>query len=189
MEQHTPQSSHAPSQPSAQPPKKSRAGLGWAIILGLVLIIIVLALLDKVFGVNIFTNETERQEQQVMEFLEETGEWHAVFLTNGQVYFGQLADPDAQYATLSDVYYLQVQQGETQPIAAPQIDPNNPEAQAQVVEAPQPSPPRLTLIKFGTELHGPQDFMRINRDHILFWEALKSDSQVVQAIVNYKQGL
>lgn len=177
------------TQNSPKPAKKSKATLGWAVVGGIILIVIVLALLDKVVGINIFTTEEQRGQEEVMEFLQETGEWHAVFLTNGQVYFGQLSDPDAQYATLNDVYYLQVQQTQAATPTAPPVDPNNPDAQAQVVDAPQPTPPRLTLIKFGTELHGPKDFMRLNRDHILFWEELKPDSQVVRAIIDYKNGL
>ena len=48
---------------------------------------------------------------------------------------------------------------------------------------------QLVLIKFGTELHGPEDRMVINRDHILFWEDLKPDSTVVRSITNYKNGV
>jgi hypothetical protein len=139
--------------------------------------------LDRVVGINIFTTETQRQDQQIQEFLAETGSWHAVFLTNGQVYFGQLQRPEAQYARLQDVYYLQVSPSDQQALPAA-----TGEEGTQVVSAPQPVPPQLTLIKFGTELHSPQDFMEINRDHVMFWEELRPDSQVVQAIVKYKAG-
>lgn len=169
-------------------PQKSKSGMGWAIIGGIILVIVVLVLLDRVVGLNIFTSDEDRQQEKVTEFLEATGDWHAVFLTNGQVYFGQLSNPDAQYATLKDVYYLQLQQVQTPPVQA-QIDPNNPDVGAQVVDAPVPQPPQLTLIKFGTELHGPEDYMQLNRDHILFWEELRDDSSVVRAIVDYKEGL
>jgi len=174
------------SKPAASP--KSKSGMGWAIIGGIVLVIVVLVLLDRFVGVNIFTDEEERQQEKVAEFLEATGEWHAVFLTNGQVYFGQLSNPDAQFALLKDVYYLQLQQVQAAPAQA-SVDPLDPDAGAQVVDAPVPQPPLLTLIKFGTELHGPEDHMQINRDHILFWEVLKEDSSVVTAIIDYKEGL
>src|ERR1039457_5003898 len=36
-------------------------------------------------------------------------EFQAIFLTNGQVYFGKLADLNNKYVTIKDVYYLQVQ--------------------------------------------------------------------------------
>ena len=164
--------------------QKSKSGLIWSIILLIVLAVLVILLLDRVFGVNIITAQAERQQAEIADFLNETGAWHAVFLTNGQVYFGQLENQEAQYATLKDVYYLQIQQVQSQQVAT-QVAPAG---ESQVVPAPQPEPPRLTLIKFGTELHAPQDFMKINRDHILFWEELKGESQVVQAIQNYKAG-
>ena len=163
------------------PKKKKSGGVGW-LLLVVVLVIIAVVALDRVGGVNIFTTEEERQREKVEEFLAETGAWHAVFLTNGQVYFGQLENPEAQFATLKDIYYLQIQQVQTPPPPQPQEGEGS-----QVIPAPQPQPARLTLIKFGTELHGPQDYMKINRDHILFWEELKADSQVVQAIQRYKE--
>jgi len=46
----------------------------------------------------------------------------------------------------------------------------------------------LSLVKLGNELHGPTDAMHINRDQILFIEDLKDDSNVFQAITNYKNG-
>ena len=100
-----------------------------------------------------------------------TSGWQAVFLSNGQVYFGHLKGQSGQYASLNDIYYLQVeQQAGLQPGAAT-TDPNQ--------------QPKLTLIKLGQELHGPQDKMDINRDHILFIEDMKSDSKVVTAIEEY----
>ena len=97
-----------------------------------------------------------------------SGNWQAVFLSNGQVYFGHLKSSNDQYATLSDIYYLQVEQ---------QSDLQTGKEQTQQ--------PKLSLIKLGNELHGPQDKMTINRDHILFIEDMKSDSKVVTAINDY----
>lgn len=99
-------------------------------------------------------------------------DWQAVFLTNGQVYFGQVKKQNSQEILLEDIYYLQIvrplQQGEAS--AAP-------EGQGE-----------LTLVKLGNELHKPTDRMYINRAHVLFMEDLKDDSNVVQAVVNYKNG-
>ncbi len=100
--------------------------------------------------------------------------WKAVFLSNGQVYFGRIANERSNPVVLSDIYYLQV----TQPLQ-------------QVGEGQQPavaSQPQLSLVKLGNELHGPEDQMRINKEHILFIEDLKSDSRVVEAINNYVAG-
>mgnify|MGYP001599534607 CR=1 FL=1 len=97
--------------------------------------------------------------------------YQAVFLTNGQVYFGMASNLNSNYLTLRDVYYLQVSQV-LQPVQGKK----------------QPEPQQtLTLAKLGTvELHKPKDEMKINRDHVLFVEDLEDDSQVVQAIERYK---
>lgn len=92
--------------------------------------------------------------------------YQAVFLTNNQVYFGKLTETRGNYAVLTDIFYLQVQ---------PTLQPSQPAAN-----------PNVNLVKLGSELHGPDDRMEINRDHILFVEDLKSDSQVVQGIEQYK---
>lgn len=88
--------------------------------------------------------------------------WQAVFLTDNQVYFGHLKSYNRSYAVLTDAYYLQVAQN----------------LQQQVSGAPQ----QMNLIKLGTELHGPEDHMFIPKNQIFFWEDLRSDSQVMQAI-------
>ena len=43
----------------------------------------------------------------------------------------------------------------------------------------------LSLVKLGNELHGPEDAMYINMDHVLFTEELKEDSRVVDAVKRY----
>ena len=96
--------------------------------------------------------------------------YQAVFLTNGQVYFGKLYREDGQFAVLRDIYYLQVTQS-PQPIQPGQTPPTN-----------------INLVKLGGELHGPTDEMRINRDQILFVEDLSSGSRVVDAINKLKAG-
>jgi hypothetical protein len=103
----------------------------------------------------------------------EKDRYQAVFMTNGQVYFGKLAKLDAGYTELTDVYYLQVQQS-VQPGAKE-------EAAAANSEQPQ-----VSLTKLGNELHGPTDKMHIAKDQILFWENLKDDSTVVKAIKDYQ---
>ena len=95
--------------------------------------------------------------------------YQAVFLTNDQVYFGKLSRPNSDYPILRDVYYLQV----TQP-----LQPKEPGAA---------STPNISLVKLGGELHGPQDEMFLNKEHILFYEDLKADSQVVAAILKDKE--
>ena len=101
--------------------------------------------------------------------LVEEDQYQAVFLADGQIYFGKLTDIGEDYATLEDIYYLQVQQ----------------EVQPDTTAQPQT---QISLAKLGNELHGPEDQMFINVDQILFWENLKDDGQVVTAITNFVNG-
>lgn len=95
-------------------------------------------------------------------------QYQAVFLSNGQVYFGKLASRTGQFITLNDVFYLQAG------------------SNLQSGDATAQSASDLTLVKLGKELHGPSDKMVINRDQVMFWEDLQADSKVVQAISDYK---
>ena len=92
-------------------------------------------------------------------------QWQAVFLANGQVYFGHLRNYNRGYARLREIYYLQAQQ----PLQSGQ------------------TPIGLNLVKLGSELHGPEDVMMIPKNQILFWENMKDDSQVVKAILSTRK--
>lgn len=98
-------------------------------------------------------------------------QYQALFLTNGQVYFGRVSKVDSSYVQLKDIYYLQVQQ-QVQPGQQPAKDANQ--------------QPNVSLAKLGSELHGPEDTMYISRDQVLFWENLKDDGKVAQAIKDYQ---
>ena len=91
-----------------------------------------------------------------------TGEYQAVFLDNGQTYFGKLDSKSGEFLNLTDVFYLQANTAANSPQGG------------------------LALSKLGTEAHAPEDKMSINKSHVLFIENLKSDSKVVQAIQQYK---
>ena len=98
-------------------------------------------------------------------------EYQALFLTNGQVYFGKLTHVDSGYVKLTDIYYLQVQQT-VQPSSGSSSSSSNNQ--------------QVSLAKLGGELHGPEDTMYVSRQQVLFWENLKTDGKVTQAIQNYK---
>lgn len=91
--------------------------------------------------------------------------YQAVFLTNGQAYFGRLHSLSPGYVRLDDVYYL---------IANPQ--PND-TAEAERARKSQ-------LVKLGSEVHEPVPVMYIPKRQILFWENLKADSRLVQGIIS-----
>lgn len=94
--------------------------------------------------------------------------YQAVFFENGQVYFGKLST-SGSWLKLSDIYYLQANTTSLQQSQAVKNDSSN-----------------IQLVKLGSELHGPADYMYITRDKVLFWENLKDDSRVVDAINKYK---
>lgn len=95
----------------------------------------------------------------------EKNSYQAVFLQNGQVYFGKLAFGDDQYV-LKDVYYLQRNQS--------------------LQQGAEPAKADLQLIKLGDEIHGPTDALYIEREQILIWENLKDSGKVVTAIKAHK---
>ncbi len=88
---------------------------------------------------------------------------YAVFLANGQAYFGNISQENDQRLVLKNIYYIQKSA-------------DNSQAQNDV-----------TLFKLGNELHGPEDMMEINKSQVTFIEKLKTDSKVVKAIENYKK--
>jgi hypothetical protein len=159
-----PQAPQAPRQfapneggPSYQAPGRN-SRLPWILLV--LVVVIVAVVLGFLF-----------RDKLGMSKADEVSEYQAVFLTNGQVYFGKLADKSSRYVTLKDIYYLQVNQP-LQQTSGQQTDPQQ--------------QPQLSLVKLGNELHGPVDEMAINRDHILFLEDIKKDGRVAQAIAEYK---
>jgi hypothetical protein len=98
-------------------------------------------------------------------------QYQAVFLTNGQVYFGKVSKVDGSYVKVTDIYYLQVQQT---------VQPKDTSAAAAAANQ------QVSLAKLGGELHGPEDIMYVSRQQVLFWENLKADGKVAKAIADYK---
>ena len=99
-------------------------------------------------------------------------QYQAVFLTNGQVYFGKLSRSSGSYYKLSNVFYLQTTTGNDEESNNPQEAGANPDVQ---------------LIKLGNEVHGPEDSMVIERSQVLFFENLKDDGKVVSSIKQYQE--
>lgn len=92
-----------------------------------------------------------------------TDAYQAVFLSNGQVYFGKIVSRGWKTINIQDVYYLQVKNIPTSSVSSDD----------------------LSLIKLGNELHGPEDGLEINWQQVLFIETLRHDSRVVSAIEKY----
>ena len=95
------------------------------------------------------------------------GKLQAVFLQNGQVYFGQIKTVSQKYIDLQNIFYL-----------------NNSSTSGSSSSS---SNNNLSLVKLGCELHGPYDEMIINADQVTFWENLRPDGQVAKAVAQYQK--
>lgn len=123
--------------------------------------------------------------------------YQAVFLSNGQVYFGKVETSNPDYLTLSSVYYLVAEsplQGATSSEVVIEEEEVLIEGEEEEVEEPVEEDsavldkPRYTLIRLGSELHAPENKMMINQQHVLFVENLQEDSGLAQKIAEVEGG-
>ena len=84
--------------------------------------------------------------------------YQAVFLSNGQTYFGRFYDRIGPYVKIVDPFYIQQT-----------ADPNDPSAA-----------PRSRVVRRGAELHAPQNQMLVPRTSLLFVEDLAPGSPISQ---------
>lgn len=103
----------------------------------------------------------------------DSDKYQAVFITNGQVYFGKLNPLNGDYMRLTDVYYLQ---SEDSTEASGSENPQNSSSDESSMQ----------LVKLGQEIHGPEDEMIISKDQLMFYENLKTDGEVSNTIETYK---
>lgn len=127
------------------------------------IVVVLAALIIALVALYSAVGNTHEEHKYVDE-----SKFQAVFLNGGQVYFGKIGSLNSQYITLSNIYYLRVNQ---------QVQPNQTNTNAANQD--------VSLAKLGCELHGPTDSMVINREQVLFWENLKSDGQVAKAVDAY----
>lgn len=105
----------------------------------------------------------------------DSDKYQAVFLSNGQVYFGRLSVVNSDYMKLTNVYYLERQLttgGETA---------DNPDEED--TETPT-GDNNFQLLKYSDVLYGSEDAMVISQDDIIRYENLRSDGVVAKAIAN-----
>lgn len=129
------------------------------LLVGLVTIVLVLVIVMLAFGDSGKSISSQINKDK----------YQAVFLnsSDGQVYFGKLSVENKDYYKLTDIYYVRVQQ----------VQPDKNTTATQ----------NISLAKLGSEIHGPEDVMYIRAEHVMFWENLKADGQVVKAITEYKK--
>ena len=129
---------------------------GWVLIIS---VIIIIGLLIYLVLQNFINN-------QAGGLSENKAQWQAIFLSNGQVYFGQVVSENNDSVIIQNIYYLQ--------------------DKISLHQGADQLPKDFPLVKLGNEVHGPYDEMRINRQHIIFVEDLRQDGKIMQAIQKYK---
>ena len=142
------------------PGKSQPKKTNWTLIIIIVLVIVIIVL-----GYMYW------QSQQSQEKADDV--YQAVFLDNSQVYFGQIETITGSDIYLTDVYYLR---------AGASL-----QNEGEGVEGETAAESELSLVKLGNEIHGPTDEMVINKEHVLYIENLKDDSQVVKSIKEDKE--
>jgi hypothetical protein len=166
-----PQAAHPATQGHVQSVAGRRKHIDWAqrtvrfelftVIVGSALLLAAVSLYVAFSGNGVATETGKINNNQ----------YQAVFLNGGvtsgsvsySTYFGHLTKINDKYAVLKDVYYLTDQSSSS-----------------------QSSSPQLT--KLGCQqLHSPEDEMVINRTQVAFWENIKDDGKVVQAIKEFKK--
>jgi hypothetical protein len=130
--------------------------LRWA---GGALVVVVALLIGAALGLFFTYNPNANSESNLID----TSKLQAVFLTNNQVYFGNVTSVNSHYLTLQGIYYLQSDSTTT---AA--------------------SNSNVSLVKLGCELHRPYDAMVINQNQVTFIENLQPDGQVAKAVAQYQ---
>ncbi|MEX1995674.1 MAG: hypothetical protein WD887_02770 [Candidatus Saccharimonadales bacterium] len=163
--------------PAPQPANNSPAGHGsgrrkhvdWAgrtVRIELFIVLLGSALLLAAVSLYVALSSTLSSEAKRVK----TDKYQAVFLNGGATsgavayttYFGQIKSLNDKYIVLEKVYYLTTEQSTDNKTTNPQ------------------------LTKLGCQqLHSPYDEMVINRSQVAFWENLKDDGKVVEAIKQY----
>lgn len=159
---------HAPSSMPPQPHRNhddhERHGGYWSRVPGwlrLANVVLLFSVTILALAIAILLRSSNPNEGQYV--LED--KYQAVFLNNGQVYFGKVTGSTSKYYNLQNVFYLSSNQSSSAESTTNSTASNN-----------------FTLVKLGCELHGPYDQMIINRDQVTFWENLKDSSTVVKTI-------
>lgn len=149
--------SHAYAGAGSKKPKMKRGKL-WAIITAALVIVIL--------GAGYWGYNALMQGRLI-----DSSKYQAVFLTNGQVYFGKLSRVGSDTYKLNKIFYLQASQTESS-------DANNPQKTSS-------SNSDVQLIKLGSEVHGPDDQMVIDKGQVLFYENLTKEGKVAKTIEQY----
>lgn len=136
--------------PVGRPPVSRRSKKWWIVGATLLSLLVVAAVLW-----HLFYSAMPRSDR-----------YQAVFLDNGQVFFGKLKNTHGKYLQLDSAYYTKQQDVPADATA---------EQKAAIAN-------NVSLTKVGDEVYGPENTVQIRAEQVLFWQDLQVDSKVSKAI-------
>jgi len=141
-------------------PRGREYGPRWMRVLTVVLLVgVVVLLVGVIFAFSRGGSDNESK------FIN-TSDYQAVFLNNGQVYFGNIQQLNDNYLRMTNIYYLT--QNSTSSTSTSSSD--------------------YSLVKLGCQqIHDPLDEMVVNRSQVTFWENLNPSGKVVSSIKQFQQ--
>jgi hypothetical protein len=140
--------------------KKSKSDNGLLGRVGAVISVVIFAVLLIALIFVVAGGNPPKSESSYVD----NGKLQAVFLSTGQVYFGNVKTLNNSYLVLTNIYYLQ-----TSSTGTANTNTN------------------VSLVKLGCELHEPYDQMIINRAQVTFWENLQDNGQVAKAVASFEK--
>lgn len=149
-----------PQAPAVSERKESRVGhkreLNWLQVFNGIMLVGIAVLIAGI--AVMFTRGGDNTEHKFID----PSKYQAVFLNNGQVYFGHIQSLSGTYLRMTNIYYL-TQNGDSSKAS------------------------NYTLVKLGCQqIHDPYDQMVINRDQVTFWENLQDDGKVASSIKQFQ---
>lgn len=91
----------------------------------------------------------------------DTSKFQVIYLTNGQAYFGKLQNTSGEFLVVKSPYIAQS-------IGAD--------------DKTEDTSTQATLLKVTSQVYGPEDSIAIKSSQVTFWQNLRDDSKVTQAI-------
>lgn len=88
--------------------------------------------------------------------------YQVVYLANGQAYFGKLQNTQGEYLVMKTPYVAQ------------DVKPSDTTSSG--------GQPQTTLLKVSAQVYGPDDSIAIRASQVAFWQNLRTDSKLVQAL-------
>jgi len=149
-----------PAESPAMPMNYKKGSWLKILIVAVIAIIIILAGVYAIMRLTRANSDLSKSSATAIEAMD----WKAVFLSNGEIYFGIIQRQHDNQLVLNNVWYI-TRQTATDPTKDVQ--------------------PKLSLVKLGNEVYAPENSMTINMQNVLYVEKLQKTSNVIQLIKMY----